>query len=445
MVYFRVFCLGALFSVISCHIKEKSPQDNKENTSFIVNTDNIATKQKVETVEGNTEYYAYAMPKEYKGKLPLFVLIDPHGNGKLAINKFRSALQDYKFVVIGLNNVRNNTPHYDVLIKQAVTYALQELPADNVHIFYSGFSGGARMAFQYALTNNCKGVIMCGAGPQNNMLMKTDFPLVVVSGIKDFNFIEQYYSPTNILVQKPDFISLYFNGKHEWPPSDIIKESISFLFLKSGLLKNITETPIKTFLDKKDSLLSVQEYLLAFKVLEKAYKTCDDNNKEIFLAELKEMNNNQTIKTYFLSFEEILKMEMARHKDYYRCLFTKDINWWLDAINKINDKTKEDEDSLITYSFLRTRAYLGILLYSVTSAAVYEQRDNNLIEKLLILYENLEPENPDVFYFNALNALRHDNTALCIRYLEQAKDLGFSDFNLLKKDFPANIYKEVFK
>jgi hypothetical protein len=445
IIYFRVICLGALFTFISCHIKEKSPQDNKENTSIAVNTVNIATKQKIEIVEGNTDYYAYAMRKIYQGRLPLFVLIDPHGNGKLAVNKFKSALQDYQIIIIGLNNVRNNTPRYDVLIKQAVESALQDLPADKVNIFYSGFSGGARMAFQYALNNSCKGVIMCGAGPQNNMLMKADFPMVAVSGIKDFNFIEQYYSPASPLVQKPDFISFYFNGKHEWPPSDIIKESISFLLMKSGLLANITEKTIKSILNKKDSLLSAHEYLLAFKVLEKAYKTCDDDYKEIFLSELKMINNNQSTKTFFLSFEEILKMENARHQDYYRCLFTKDINWWLDAIKKIDARTKGAEDSLITYSLLRTRAYLGILLYSVTSAAVHEQRDNSLIEKLLIIYENLEPENPDVFYFNALNALRHNNIQLCLRYLEQSKDLGFNDFNLLKKDFPANIYKEVFK
>ncbi len=241
MIYLRVICLGALFSVISCHVKEKSPQNNKDDTSLVVTTDNLPARKKVETVEGNTEYYAYAMPKIYQGRLPLFVLIDPHGNGKNAINKFRSAIEDYQIIVIGLNNVRNNTPQYDVLINKAVESALQELPADNVQIFYSGFSGGARMAFNYALNNNCKGVIMCGAGPQNNMLMKADFPLVAVSGIKDFNFIEQYYSPASPLARKPDFISLYFNGKHEWPPPDVVKESISFLFMKSGLLEKATE------------------------------------------------------------------------------------------------------------------------------------------------------------------------------------------------------------
>jgi hypothetical protein len=203
--------------------------------------------------------------------------------------------------------------------------------------------------------------------------------------------------------------------------------------MKSGFQENINEKTIKSILNKKDSLISAQEYLMAFKVLEKAYKTCDEDYKEIFLSELNMMNNNQSTKTFFLSFEEILKMEIARHQDYYRCLFTKDINWWLDAIKKIDARTKGAEDSLITYSFLRTRAYLGILLYSVTNAAVHEQRDNSLIEKLLILYENLEPENPDVFYFNALNALRHNNIPLCLRYLEQSKDLGFSD----KKGFPC--------
>ncbi len=445
MIFFRVICLGALLSVISCHLKEKPPRDKEDYSVKNTNKENITAVKQVETVEGNAEYYAFAMPKKYNGKLPLFVLIDPHGNGKFAVDKFKPALQDYKFVIIGLNNIRNNTPRYDVFIEQAVTYALQNLPADNLNIFYSGFSGGARMAFQYALTNNCKGVMMCGAGPQKNMLGKVAFPLVAVSGIRDFNFIEQYYPPGNFAVQKTDYISFYFDGKHEWPPAETIKESISFLVEKSGLQENISEKNIKTILNKKDSLLSAKEYIQAFKLLEKAYKTCDDKNKEIFLDELKKMNNNQNTKTFFLYFEDILKVEMSRNQEYYRCLFSKDINWWLNEIAQIDDQSKGSGDSLIANSYSRTRAFLGILLYSATSSAIYDQRDNDLIEKLLTVYENLEPENPDVYYFKALNELRQNNIPLCLRYLEQSKDFGFNDFTLLKKDFPVNIYMNVFK
>ncbi len=445
MIYFRVICLGALLSVISCRLKEKPPRDKEEYAHINTNKDNITAGKQVETVEGNTEYYAFAMPKKYKGKLPLFVIIDPHGNGRLAVDKFKPALQDYEFIAIGLNNVRNNTPRYDVLIKQSVEYALQELPVVNDNIFYSGFSGGARMAFQYALTNNCRGVMMCGAGPPKNIPGKAAFPIVAVSGLKDFNFIEQYYSPGSLAIQKTDYITFYFNGKHEWPPTEIIKESISFLFEKSGLQENINEKNIKTVLNKKDSLLSAKEYIQAFKLLEKAYKTCDDKNKEILLDELKEMNNNQNIKTFFLYFEEILKVEMSRNQKYYRCLFSKDINWWINEITQIDDQLKSSRDSLIAYSYSRTRAFLGILLYSGTSSAIYNQRDNDLIEKLLTVYENLEPENPDVYYFKALNELRQNNIPSCLRYLEQSKEFGFNDFNLLKKDFPDNIYMNVFK
>jgi tetratricopeptide (TPR) repeat protein len=436
MTIHRNICLVLIFLAVSCH--------NKENSPLYTHKDNISAGQHITTVEGNNDFYAFAMPKQHKTNLPLFVLIDPHGNGRLAIDKFRPALQDYRFVVIGLNNVRNNTPHYDILIKKAVSKAINELPADQECIFYCGFSGGARMAFQYALTNDCKGVMMCGAGPQNNIADKIKFPLVNVSGLKDFNFIEQYYPPDSYLALRPDFISFYFKGKHEWPPPDIIKESISFLMLKSGLQKNIAEKNIKTVLDKIDSLLSAQYYMQAFKVLEEAYKTCNDKNQEILLSELRKMKNDQNIKTYFLSFENILRDEIARNQYYYRCLFTEDINWWMTDIAEIDGMSEVSSDSLIACSYSRTKAYLGVLLYSVTSSFVNNQQDKKLTEKLIAIYENLEPENPDVYYLKSLNALRQGDTASCLNYLKKSKKLGFCDFSLLKKDFPVGVYKKVF-
>ncbi len=428
-----------VFLAASCH--------NRENALLQKHKDNISPVQHLVTIEGSNDFYAFTMPEQHRTNLPLFVLIDPHGNGRLAIDKFRTALQDYRFVAIGLNNVRNNTPHYDILIKKAVSKAINELPADKACIFYCGFSGGARMAFQYALTNDCKGVIMCGAGPQKNTAEQIKFPMVNVSGYRDFNFIEQYYSPDSYLAMRPDFISLYFDGKHEWPPTDIIKESISFLMLKSGLQKNITEKPennIKTILDKIDSLLSARDYMQAFKILEKSYKTCNDNNQEILMSELRKMKNDKDFKTYFLSFENILRDEITRSQDYYRCLFTESTNWWITEIAEIDGKSEDSADPLLACSYARTRAYLGVLLYSVTSSFVNNQRDEKLTEKLMAIYENLEPENPDVYYLKSLNALRQSDTASCLDYLEKSKKLGFSDFSLLKKNYPEKVYRKVF-
>jgi pimeloyl-ACP methyl ester carboxylesterase len=428
-----------IFLALSCR--------NKENSLLNTHKDYISAVQRIETIEGNNDLYAFTMPKTYKTDLPLFVLIDPHGNGQLAIEKFRPAIQDYRFVAIGLKNVRNNTPNYDMLIRKAVAKAINELPADKACIYYCGFSGGARIALQYALTNDCRGVIMCGAGPQKNIAGKINFPLVNVSGLKDFNFIEQYYPPDSYLATKPDFISLYFNGKHEWPPPDIIKESISFLMLKSGIQKNIIEKSqknIKTVLDKTDSLLAARDYMQAFKVLEKAYKTCDDNNQEILLSELRKIKNDRDIKNYFNSFKNILRDEIARNHYYYRCLFTEDTNWWIKEIAEIDGKSEYSTNPLIACSYARTRAYLGVLLYSVTSSFVNDQKDKKLTEKLVAIYENLEPENPDVYYLKALNALRRSDTASCLNYLEKSKNLGFCDFSLLKKDYPEKVYRKVF-
>ena len=389
MAHFRIICILVLFSVMSCYHKEKESSENYENA--------------VEIIEHTTKDYAYCMPKKHTNKLPLFVVIDAHGNSKVIINKFRPALREYQFIVIGLSNISNNTPEYEVLIKQATDHAIKNLPVDTEHIFYAGFSGGARMAFQYAITNNnSRGVIMCGAGPQNKMLEKINFPLIAVSGLKDFNFIEQYYPPRSPLVQNPDFISLYFEGKHEWPPGEIINECISFLLLKSDLQKNINKNVVKSIISKKDSLLRAKQYLLAFKVLEKAYKTCNDNNKDAFLSELNKMARKDEIKAFFLSLNQVLKEEMERNHYYYKCLFSKDINWWYREIAKIDDKLNNSGNSLVASSYSRTRGFLGVLLYSTTNTVIKNQNNNNLTEKLLTIYEHLEPENPDVDYFKSL-------------------------------------------
>ena len=176
--------------------------------------------------------------KSYKPaieKLPevLFVAIDAHADADLAIEHFRWAAEQYGFRVIALNNVENNDPKFEQHIQQGIAQAKRDLKINPKYIFLSGFSGGARMALNFALNNPSQGVIMMGAG-LGNQTQSFPFPLAMISGVQDFNFLEQYYPINSPQVQNPNIITLHWQGKHEWPDSSTIADAVSFVLYTSS-------------------------------------------------------------------------------------------------------------------------------------------------------------------------------------------------------------------
>ena len=121
-----------------------------------------------------------------------------------------------------------------------------------------------------------------------------------------------------------------------------------------------------------------------------------------------------------------------------------DTTWWKQEIQNIDKSAADKKDKLQSDSYARTRAFLGILLYSKTSAAFRNQGAKNQITKYLKIYELLEPDNPDVYYYKALYAYQNRNSALCIKDLTKSSQLGFSDYGRLHSDFPKDIYSQVF-
>src|SRR5664279_5297412 len=56
-------------------------------------------------------------------KLPLMVVIDLHGNGKLAIRQFKEAAQNYSVVLIASNQIKNNVSGYLQLLDELIADA----------------------------------------------------------------------------------------------------------------------------------------------------------------------------------------------------------------------------------------------------------------------------------------------------------------------------------
>ncbi|RLD51144.1 MAG: hypothetical protein DRI94_06815, partial [Bacteroidetes bacterium] len=127
-----------------------------------VKNDTHKRKSEINVVLGN--YEVLQSKNRQKAKETLIVVIDPHGDGKLAVSEFKKMTENFDCTIIGLNDVENNIPDFEEKIKNDINSVKSNLDLKIKHLFIAGFSGGARMAFQYALSNSAAGVLMCGAG-----------------------------------------------------------------------------------------------------------------------------------------------------------------------------------------------------------------------------------------------------------------------------------------
>ena len=380
------------------------------------------TEKKTEIISGN--YEVLQSKNTEKAKQTLIVVIDPHGDGKLAVSEFKEITEKFDCTIIGLNDIENNVPGFEEKIRKDINAAKNNLNLNIKHLFIAGFSGGARMAFQYALNYPLNGVLMCGAGINMKNIGQLQFPLAMIIGTKDFNFIEQYYSPYSPIVKNKNVLTVLFEGIHEWSPKNDILSGMTFLFNKAGIQ---TENK-QSFLKSGDEFLKSKEYFKAFKSYEVAYKIgLPGSDKKI-----NQLLQDEKFKNFIKQFENSLQKEYERNNAYISDLKTKDLKFWYDEVFKISRLIKS-KDILKAASYARTKAYLGIAMYSFVSKEINDPWSKT-IDKYLKIYEYLEPENPDMWFFNAVREKQKNNSALSEKYIKRAFTFGFKD-SLKAKSF----------
>lgn len=375
------------------------------------------TKKKEEVKSVSVNYEILQSNNTQKSKETLIVVIDPHGDGKFALSKFNKITENFDCTIVGLNDVENNIPDFEEKIKNDINSVNQNLNLKIKHIFLCGFSGGARMAFQYALSHKVNGVLMCGAGINMKKISSLSFPLAMIIGTKDFNFIEQYYSPYSAVVKNKNLLTLLFEGIHEWPSEDNIFTAMTFLFGKTGVQSEFKQN----FIEEGNKLFRGKDYFKAFKKYEIAYKTgIPDSGKKI-----NNLLTNETFKNFVIKYEAALQKEIDRNSIYIQYLNTKDLNFWHDEVYKIS-KLLKSEDKFEAASYARTKAYLGIAMFSFVNREISNPWSKT-VDKYLKIYEYIEPENQDLWFFNSVREKQKNNSALSEKFIKRAFAFGFKD------------------
>jgi pimeloyl-ACP methyl ester carboxylesterase len=381
-----------------------------------------------------TNGYHYILPVNHKGSLPLLIILDSGGDGLMAVNKTRPAVSQIPCVVVGSDLVRNNYPGYEQAIEILINDACQKFKATREQVFIAGFSGGARMAFEYAREHPVKGVLMCGAGPAVSSFQELPCPVYMIAGTTDFNFSETYFNPLSKSVQQ-SFLADYFRGKHEWPPAEMLKEGLLFLMghsISGGARLLKQESALLS--EKADSLLAKNENLFALKAVEKALIFNPDNKPA--KKQLEKIKNDRKFAGNISQIESDLALENRINQAYSIASMEHDSIWWAKEIKQlsleITNHTGDQKDH-----YMRIKSFLGILFYSQLNNLIRSQPDNKQIVHMLAAYKMAEPENPDVYYDYALYSSIHGKVQLSRKYLLTALSLGFQDRVKLANDFPG--------
>ncbi len=384
--------LVILFSNCSTETKTVEPELKPELQEKNV----VKLKTQLEKKEFDNSLYELILSEDTANK-NLIVFIDPHGDGRFIYDKIKPVSESLNSGIICLKNVENNIQNYSELINKDIEKYEKQTNREIEHLYIVGFSGGARMAFQFANKNNVSGIVMCGAGIGNMINNKLNFPITFISGTADFNFNEQYYSPFSEAAKNRNILGLNFKGKHEWPNNELLVLSIKFLQSKQT-------SDVSKIVDYSNMMNDYNEYLnhneqyMAFKQIETINKIFDTEQTN---KEFNSFISSAIFKNYITEFEISLQIEFDRNNGLASALPSQTWDWWNTKIDEIEKTIETSTDKLERESYKRTKAYLGIIMYSMVNNEI-NKPNSSQIEKYLKIYEKLEPNNEDMKKFKDL-------------------------------------------
>ena len=140
--------------------------------------------------------------------------------------------------------------------------------------------------------------------------------------------------------------------------------------------------------------------------------------------------------------EKCLNPEISMRQSYVDAFQTKDTLWWKNEIHDTDKKINQEVDPYAKDMYRRIRGFWGIACYSLCKQAV-SQHNAEALTKIISIYRDLEPENPDMFYFSSFPAFWKGNNEITLSALKKALKAGFSDRSQLKKDFPESITSKL--
>ena len=433
----------------------ENQNDIQQDTAVIIEKkilEKFETGNIIDTVicKTNSEMsFALYLPSNYSAekKYPVIAFFDPHASGKLPVEKYKNLAEKYKFIIACSNNSQNGlmgnkmTEIYTTFLNDVKN----RFSVDEKRFYLGGFSGGARVASSVMLKEyGYAGMIGCGAGwTKVTKPLENNFTYISFAGNQDFNLTELRTLNENLDSKKIPHTLIEFDGKHEWPPSEIMENA--FLWLEFAAIKNNlipkNDSLISNYISKNEKEIKKLENKKEWYELFNAYtqliafiEGLTDNSS--YKTALKTLSEKEEMKKVLKEMDDIYSKEEQLKQDYAGYMQSKDDAWWKTEMMKINNIIKTDKDKNIRAMYQRVLAYLSLMAYSSASGAI---KFNELkgAEHFLTIYKLVDPENCEHAYLFAILHMKQNKSTEAINSLKEAIKLGFKDYKRLmsEKDF----------
>ena len=359
-------------------------------------------------------------------KTPILVCFDPHGDGRIPIDKYRKWADKYGIAIAGSNSSRNGLSGVDGLqiARGMISDISGRLGFDRKNMALCGFSGGAKVAINTIGDNpDISTLIYAGAVTQMNIA----HPINVLgfAGNQDMNYTDLLQFNESIQASNPNSDLIEFNGKHEWPDAQTFEKTFCWLTFQSyrqdaslkdpALVKAFTQVIQKAITDA----LAKGDWITYYQQCHTAYTFLNGlADVSVYKSELESISANDLYKKALAQKNETLNKEANEKQMLAQAFQTQGGDWWSKVISGYQASKNPSDKRLLGFISLASYSY---------SNQTLQQHNLDGAEKVLAIYELADPTNTDQLYFHAmLYAQKNDNT-LAIQYLQRAVKNGFAD------------------
>lgn len=442
-------CFGFLFSCSG---------DSGKTTTVVETKDTIPTKEnfakgeiieKVNVLVNDQQSYALYLPSNYTTDktYPVLYIFDAHGTGNLPVTMYKNLAEKYGYILIGSNNSKNGTPweQTQIIANNLFSDSQQRLSINTARIYVLGFSGGARVANALCITNGAiAGAICCGAASPaaNNKDPRSNYTFLGICGNQDFNYIEmRKYDMVELAGRPVKHAFIEFDGKHEWPKEEIMREA--FLWTELGAMRKEPILKNDAFINENiliysDQIKNAQQNNKTFEVYNLIRKTINFFDGLVDLKPYydiyKPLKENAEVDKKLKGEEQIWKKEEELKEFYGEAMQSKNIAWWKLEANSITKKTKSGstEEQLM---HKRVLDYLSLVAYMQTTNAI-QQQNLQAAKMFCEIYLIIDPTNGEANYLDAIILAIEfkDKEAIEALYAATKNKKRFKDISRLEND-----------
>jgi predicted esterase len=443
-VNYRMFAVLALLVLVTASRAFANQLDQLPRGEVV---DNVACKANAQ------QTYALYLPSRYspEKKWAMLYAFDAGGRGKLPVNLFKNAAEKFGFIVVGSNNSKNGIQVSEV-IKAVLDDTNARFAIDEKRVYTTGFSGGARIAFALALSNQgaVAGVIACSGGFPRTASPSPGLALVVfaTTGTEDFNFPEMQQLKRKLDAAGVQNRLAVFDGGHDWPPADLAAQAIAWMELQA--MKKGTRTKDDALIDQllterlataRGYESSAQNYAayLEYQALAADFRGLRDvkdivaNSERLeAVKEIKAASKNvKAEEDRQAELETEIQTLIAQLADPSRYVET------LGALKAtVSDLTRKSEVAKDSSDRRVARRVLEAAVVQAYEAAnnLYLQKNYSAVPQKLEIVVILKPKNARAFYELALAYARLGNKSKAINALGRAIENGFTDLPTIEQN-----------